>query len=97
MLATIFRQQARLALARLALPTARPAAQVLTARLVVPKFSVSRTFSSTSLMRYEGNSSPTRSASDTLWVGNIAWSTDEAELREKFGSYGKILEIRIGM
>lgn len=98
MFATVFRQQARLALARQALPTTRPAGQVLAPRLLAPNFSVSvsRTFSSTSLMRYESNSSATHAPSNTLWVGNVAWSTDEAELKEKFSAYGKVVEIRIG-
>jgi RNA recognition motif-containing protein len=34
--------------------------------------------------------------SETLYVGNLPYSTDENELREKFSTFGELVDVRVG-
>jgi len=34
--------------------------------------------------------------SSTVWIGNLPYSSDESELRDLFGTFGELRQVRIG-
>lgn len=102
MFASVLRNQARIAfvLSRTRLPT--------TSQRVYTALSNIRTLSTFSQPQRSYPDNGLNQASEegilrtvhppgpTIWVGNMPFSSDEAELRDKFSEFGELVNIRLG-
>ncbi|KAF8889134.1 hypothetical protein BD779DRAFT_420960 [Infundibulicybe gibba] len=106
MFANIFRTQARtaLALCRSNMSTASIVGHLATRRVGLPMMQMSRPLSTSLCLRDEDEGygrnrdvsfRQKNPPSQTLFVGNLPYNVEEAEVREKFEPYGAIRTIRI--
>jgi hypothetical protein len=105
MFANIFRTQARIALAscRTRASMTSVAAQLVARRPAQPFLIMSRPLSTSRMVQneyesdgYSRQAPVKKDPSNTLYIGNLPYSVEDQDLREKFEAFGTINQIRIG-